>query len=345
LKISLGPESFSEQQLSDEGFSDLIDSQLPRPTLTEVDISDCFTSAITAKTILNFVKLQTVVKLHVMWSHFIWMDLSIRFLSRDFVQNHAVKVLTVKFGYDSFENSKYFNADQGAINFVTKVFPSLSEFRIFNLCELENEREVELLRNVFGDKIKCVSIKKCKNLNLVSKMVPNVEHMDLGILMCPDTSNIVFDRLVSLTIQKEMFAIECSFMLDMLSLCTAIKVYKVYSLKIANYNEDALIQLFSSKRHLQKLETFSLNFRTSTSITSRLVHFLISTCPNLERLENLLTWKIDDIDLDMLANQGKMVMFARKNHWSLPWKTEDGLMFDVDSCSSGGSEGDFYDNR
>ena len=102
LRVSLGPESFSEQQLSDEGFSDLIEYQLARPSLREVDIADCFTSAVTAKTILNFAKLQTVVKLHVMWSHFIWMDLSIRFLGRDFGHNHAIKVLSVKFGFDNF---------------------------------------------------------------------------------------------------------------------------------------------------------------------------------------------------------------------------------------------------
>ena len=64
LSISLGPESFSEQQLSDEGFADLIESQRVRSSsLREVDISNCFTSAVTAKTILNFSKLESVSRL------------------------------------------------------------------------------------------------------------------------------------------------------------------------------------------------------------------------------------------------------------------------------------------
>ena len=347
LRVSLGPESFSEQQLSDEGFSDLIESQLARPSLREVDIADCFTSAVTAKTILNFAKLHTVVKLHVMWSHFIWMDLSIRFLGRDFVHNHAVKVLSVKFGFDNFENSRYFNADQGAINFVSRVFPSLDELRIFNLCELETQEEIENLRDTFGDKIKTVSIKKCKNLKVISQMVPNVEKLELGILMCPDTSGVAFEKLAELEIHKDMFAIEFQFLLDMLAACTQIRVFKVCALKVANYQEEVLIQLFTSKKHLQKLEIFSLNFRTSSPITSQLVHFLVSYCPNMEKIENLLSWNLDDLDLSLLASHGKSVMFARKNHWSLPWKTEDGSLHDVESGPGDGQGGvgDLFDNR
>jgi len=348
LRVSLGPESFSEQQLSDEGFSDLIEFQLARPTLREVDIADCFTSAVTAKTILNFAKLQSVTKLHVMWSHFIWMDLSIRFLGKDFVHNYAVKVLTVKFGFDNFENSRYFNADQGAINFVSRVFPSLDELRIFNLCELTTEEEILNLRDTFGDKIKSVSIKKCKNLKVINQMVPNVEKLDIGILMCPDTSGVTFDNLTELSIHKDMFAIEFKFVHDMLAVCTQIKVFKVFSLKVANYDEDLLIQLFSSKKHLTRMEIFSLNFRTSSPMSSRLVHFLVSTCPNLEKIENLLSWNLDGLDFDLLASHGKSVMFARKNHWSLPWKTEDGVLHDVESGHGGGhggGVGDLFDNR
>merc|ERR1719186_828866 len=323
LRVSLGPESFSEQQLSDAGFSDLIESQLARQTLREVDIADCFTSAVTAKTILNFAKLQSVVMLHVMWSHFIWMDLSIRFLGTDFVQNQAVNVLTVKFGYDSFENSRYFNADQGAINFVSRVFPSLDELRILNLCELETEEEIENLREAFGDKIKLVSIKKCKNLRAINQM-------------CPDVTNVMFEKLTELSIHKDMFAIEFKFIHDMLACCTMIKVFKVFSLKVANYDEDLLVQLFINKKHLHKLEILSLNFRTSSPISSRFVHFLVSTCPHLEKIENLLSWNRDGLDLDLLTSQGKSVMFARKNHWSLPWKTEDGHLHDVEGATGAG---------
>lgn len=348
LRLSLGPESFSEQQLSDEGFSDLIEFQQGRPSLREVDIADCFTSAVTAKTILHFAKLPTVTKLHVMWSHFIWMDLSIRFLGKEFIQNNAVKVLSVKFGFDNFENSKYFNADQGAINFISRVFPSLDELRIFNLCELDTEEEIVNLRDTIGDKLKIASIKKCKNLKVISQMLPNVEKLDLGILMCPDTSGVVFDNLTEISIQKDMFALEFQFIYSMLSSCTKVKVFKVFALKIANYDEQELIQLFSSKKHLQNLEVFSLNFRTSSPITSQLVHFLVSTCPHLDRIETLLSWNLEGLDYDLLVSHGKSVMFARKNHWSLPWKTEDGCVHDLESDNMVGGQGgmgDLFDIR
>ena len=62
-----------------------------------------------------------------MWSHFLWIDLSIRFLGFDFEQNNDVKVLSIKFGHDSFENMRnfVFNTDQGAFSFIIKVFPDL----------------------------------------------------------------------------------------------------------------------------------------------------------------------------------------------------------------------------
>jgi len=327
----------------------LIESQLTKQTLREVDISDCFTSAVTAKTILNFSRLKSVVKLHVMWSHFIWMDLSIRFLGKDFVQNTSVKILTVKFGYDSFENSRYFNADQGAITFVSKVFPALDELSFVNLCQLETEEEVNNLRDAFGDKIKYVSIKKCKNLEVISQMVPNVERMYLEIQMSPEVSNVTFDKLVELSIHKEMFAVEFKFVHDILAVCTNIKVFKVVALKMANYDEDKLIQLITTKKHLHSLEVLSLNFRTSSPMSSNLLHFLVRTCKNLEKIENLLSWNLDGLDINLLASYGKSVMFARKNHWSLPWKTEAGCFHDVEGATGTGHGnlglGDIFDNR
>ena len=177
----MGPESFSEQQLSDEGFADLIESQrLRSSSLREVDISNCFTSAVTAKTILNFSKLKSVNRLHVMWSHFLWIDLSIRFLGVDFEQNHFVKVLSIKFGHDSFENMRHFNTDQGAIGFVSKVFPDLEELRLLNMFEFETQEEIDNLREKFGNIVKVVNMQKCRNLDQLAVMLPNVEKMELG---------------------------------------------------------------------------------------------------------------------------------------------------------------------
>ena len=64
LTISLAPESFSEQQLSDEGFADLVESQLDRgSSLQQVQLSDCYSSTISAKTVLQLSRLPTLTSL------------------------------------------------------------------------------------------------------------------------------------------------------------------------------------------------------------------------------------------------------------------------------------------
>lgn len=345
LCISLGPESFSEQQLSDDGFSDLIENQLGRLSLREVDISDCYTSAVTAKTILNFSKLSSVSRLHVMWSHFIWIDLSIRFLGADFAQNRFVKLLSIKFGHDSFENSRYFNTDQGAINFISKVFPDLQELRVHNLFELDTQEEIDKLRETFGGIIKQVSMKKCRDLSLVASMVPRVERLELGIVMSPEAKHVKFPHLTHLTVNKDMFAIDFNLIHDLLANCVSILVFKVYSLKLSHYSEDRFVHLFVSQPHLSRLQQLSLNFRSCSPVTARLVHCLAQTCPNLQRLDNLLSWNLHGLDPALLAEAGRTLVMAKKSHWSLPWRSEDGQFHDVDAGQGGGCVMDLYDNR
>ena len=57
---------------------------------------------------------------------------------------------------------------------------------------------------------------------------------------------------------------------------------QVYSLKLSHYSEDRLIQLFQSQPHLSRLQQLSLNFRSCSPVTARLVHCLAQTCPNLQ---------------------------------------------------------------
>jgi len=281
-----------------------------------------------------------------MWSHFIWIDLSIRFLGDDFAQNRAVKLLSVKFGHDNFENSRYFNADQGAINFISKVFPDLEELRVLNLFELETKEEIENLQKTFGDIIKHVSMRKCRDLSVVAAMVPMVQRMELGILMCPEVSSVTFPHLSHLVISKDMFAIDFNFIHDLLGSCVSLSVFKVFSLRLSNYNEARFINLFLNKPHLQKLVELSLNFRTSCSMSASLVNFLAHTCPNLEYLGNLLSWNLNGLDQEMLASIQKGLVMATKRHWSLPWRSEDGQMHDVDCGGLGhGCVTDLYDNR
>merc|ERR1712059_155240 len=133
---------------------------------------------------------------------------------------------------------------------------------------------------------------------------------------------------------------------DLLSNCVSLAVFKVFSLKLANYNEERFMKLFLSKTHLQKLEELSLNFRTSCPITAQFVHFLAETCPKLEYLGNLLSWNLRGLDHNLLTSSGRALVMATKSHWSLPWRSEDGRFHDVDSGAAGqGCVTDLYDNR
>ena len=61
LTIALAPESFSEQQLSDEGFADLVESQLEQGSrLQQVRLADCYSSTISAKTVLQLSRIPTL---------------------------------------------------------------------------------------------------------------------------------------------------------------------------------------------------------------------------------------------------------------------------------------------
>ena len=350
LCVTLGPESFSEQQLSDDGFADLIDSQAERerPTLKEINIANCFTSTVTAKTIINLGKVKSLEKISLMWSHFIWMDLSMKFLGKAFTENRTVKVLAVKFGFDYYESSNNFISLSKGVNLISEVFPALDEFVVVNFYELNSEEDLETLKNKFGNKIKVVNVKKCRNLKKVEEMFPLVRKLELEIYMNPQVdANLRFECLENLSINKEMFAIDFQLIHDLLSLSSHIKIFRVSAVSMANYNEEKFIRLFTEKNHLQNLESFSLVFRTSCEITKSFLYCLLDHCKRLTKIENLLSWNLQHLELERLRESGKSAMFARRSHWSLPWRGEDGRMFEVEGQQLGGTSvvsEDLFDN-
>ena len=346
LSVGLGPESFSEQQLSDDGFADLIDSQAEKRTLREINIANCFTSTLTAKTIINLGKVESLQKISLMWSHLIWMDLSMKFLGKDFTENKSVKVLGVKFGFDYYESSNNFISLSKGLNLISEVFPALEEFVVMNFCELDSEEDRETLKEKFGSKIQVVNIKKCRNLKTVEEMFPKVRKLELEIYMNPQVDpSLRFEYLEILNINKEMFAIDFQLIHDLLSLCRHIKTFRVNSVSMSNYNEEKFIQLFNEKNHLHNLETFSLIFRTSCQISKSFLFCLLENCRKLERIENLLTWSLEHLDLERLRRLGKVAMFARRSHWSLPWQAEDGRQFEVEGQHLGPVQAeDLFDN-
>ena len=333
LCVTLGPESFSEQQLSDDGFADLIDSQAERerPTLKEINIANCFTSTVTAKTIINLGKVKSLEKISLMWSHFIWMDLSMKFLGKDFTENLSVKVLTVKFGFDYYESSNNFISLSKGVNLISQVFPALEDFVVVNFYELNSEEDLETLKTKFGNKIKVVNVKKCRNLKKVEETFPLVRKLELEIYMNPPVDpNLRFECLENLCINKEMFAIDFQLIHDILSLCKHIRIIKVNAISMSNYNEEKFVRLFNEKSHLHNLESFSLVFRTSCEISHLFLYCLFENCKRIRKIENLLSWNLQHLDLDSLRQHGMAAMFARRSHWSLPWKGEDGRLFEVE---------------
>jgi len=348
LCVTLGPESFSEQQLSDDGFADLIDSQVERRTLKEINIANCFTSTVTAKTIINLGKVESLEKISLMWSHLVWMDLSMKFLGKDFSENRSVKVLAVKFGFDYYESSNNFISLSKGVHLISQVFPALDEFVVVNFYELNSEEDLETLTEKFGSKIKVVNVKKCRNLKKVEEMFPKVRKLELEIYMNPQVDpSLRFECLETLRINKEMFAIDFTLVHDILSLCSNIKTFGINSVSLSNYNEEKFIQLFNEKNHLHNLESFSLIFRSSCQITKSFLFCLLDNCRRIEKIENLLSWNLEHLDLDSLRQYEKVAMFARRSHWSLPWKGEDGKLFEVEGqhlALNNVVVGDLFDN-
>ena len=95
----------------------------------------------------------------------------------------------------------------------------------------------------------------------------------------------------------------------------------MFSLKLANYKEDRLLNLFRSKSHLQGLRELELHFRTSAPITDAVLHWLVVHCPRLERLGNLLSWDLGNLNRELVEEAGGVLVLAKKSHWSLPWRS------------------------
>ena len=68
----------------------------------------------------------------------------------------------------------------------------------------------------------------------------------------------------------------------------------------------------------------------SCEISHLFLYCLFENCKRIRKIENLLSWNLQHLDLDCLRQHGMAAMFARRSHWSLPWKGEDGRLFEVE---------------
>jgi len=340
LHISLGPESYREQQLSDDGFSDLIDIQAERGTLRELNIAECHSASVTAKTVLNLAKIPSLAILHLMLDHFKWMEISMRFLGEKFSPSKSVRTLVIKdSGRLDFRFPDLRSKD--GVNFVKALFPEVISYRIMDVWMYHGSK----LRTIFDSKIYGGSVKKVRSLTFVHEMFMDAKSLSIEIIMNPKLeAHIRFDNLQDLTVIKEMFKIEFELIHDLLRSCPCIKKFKVEATSLADYNESKFMSLFHDTPHLRALEQFSLNFRISCKISMSFLSLLLETCRQLEYVGNLLTWEVSPEDMSAVEKLGKVAMFASRHHWSLPWRAEDGTLHEHTSSVTASAAGDMFDN-
>ena len=335
LCVVLGAESFSEQQLSDDGFSDLIEKQVEHQTLRELDLSQCHSSNITGKTILYLNQLQSLDTLHVRKSHFAWMELSVKFLGDDFRSSQSLRTLSLTFDENDNEVGS-FNVDYD------KLFPRLQDVRLYNIKPWSS-----YLQNLSQNMMEMTRVCGYSTTNDLEKVVKSQLRpavMMIEIYMNPSLGqDTKFENLVDLRLTKEMFSTEFKLICDFMRACPRLKYFQVEALSLSHYDEDQFIELFHKHDHLKNLIRLSLHFRSTCSITVRFLEYILENCPLLEKIDNLLSWSVSVEDMEVVGRHDKVVMFASKNHWSLPWRCEDGTMIEIHQTPTGVMR-DMFDN-
>ena len=319
--------------------------QVERGSLRELNISDCHSASLTAKTVLNLAKVPSLATLHLRLDHFKWMELSLRFLGAEFLPSKSVRTLVIQYG-SSLLNLPL---ERNGVNLVRTVFPEVQSYRIMDIEDthiqhISGNVDDKNVQAIFDDRIHAGSVRKCRDLAVPHDFFSNAKSILIEILTNPKLEpGMEFGNLQDLFIRKEMFSIEFQLLHDLLRACPSIKKFSVEATSLQHYDEAEFLSLFTQTPHLRALEHFSLSFRTSCSITMALLSLLLDSCPRLEHVGNLLTWAVTPSDMSTLARRGKVAMFASRNHWSLPWRAEDGSLYEM-SNTPAVSSGDLFDN-
>jgi len=337
LVVIIKPESFQEQQLTDDGFLDLIDSQEKYPSLARIDLSSCYTSAVTAKAIINLEKIKTLVSLHVRSSHLHWLHLYHKLLRQTLRPNTSLTVLNVELSLYPEEIAAFFDGENSVIKILPLVFPQVGEFNLFHWAEsagvtehAEGGRTCPELETL-GFKTKVLSVDHCKKLELLPRIFPNIQKLELRDLKIhQDALTVPFGQLKVVHLIKDLLPISFQVVADIMKNSLKLTEIKVVASKIIDATDEGFVETFNQNPHLKRLEEFSITVTSGEScqLTILLVHFLLLNCSNLRRVEKLVTWNIskEDVDRDILRETGFAVVMAKRKHWSLPWKGEDGTV-------------------
>merc|ERR1711874_780992 len=141
-----------------------------------------------------------------------------------------------------------------------------------------------------------------------------------------------FENLQVLHIVKETLAISFKIIADILKNSPRLTEFYVTTTKIIDASDENFIHLFLTTPHLAMLEVFSLCLTCpdSPTITGCLAMFLVGHCPALRRVDKMVTWNIglDQLDKVKVEEAGFALVMARRSHWSLPWRGDDGTYQD-----------------
>ena len=129
--------------------------QAERGTLRELNIADCHSATLTAKTVLNLAKVPSLEILHLMLDHFKYIELSLRFLGAKFTPSQSVRTLGIKSRPNSTPSMS--ELERGGVNFVKAVFPEVNSYK---LQDVTGDQKIDNLRTIFDDKIHAGSVKK-----------------------------------------------------------------------------------------------------------------------------------------------------------------------------------------
>lgn len=358
LRIKLSPESFNEQQLSDDGFEELAKYQEHWPSLRELDIQECFSSSITSRTILSLARIETLTSLHTRSFHFSWLDLT-RKMNIDRVKpNRWLKFLSINFYPDdaeSFDAEGLISGHSEAVfarillSAIGDLFPSITELAVAGIhsdllhSAVDFDQPPAFLTESLAPRLVHLRIKKCSTLlSSVARHLPQLRSLELSYCPLEGTPSGCLDQLTVLKVSPDEYRDVVDYADLRALLIAAPRLKEFYLVNAIVYvnswagnerrlmSEAEFLDLFTAAPHLQQnLEVLSLAFSQESLLTASTVLALLARCPRLRRLENLLSWRLRGPEElgppELLLENFKMGMVcATRSHWSLHWRGEDG---------------------
>eukprot|EP00088_Acartia_fossae_P047343 TRINITY_DN5131_c0_g1_i3.p1 TRINITY_DN5131_c0_g1~~TRINITY_DN5131_c0_g1_i3.p1 ORF type:complete len:584 (+),score=79.14 TRINITY_DN5131_c0_g1_i3:43-1794(+) len=360
LEIHLLPETMKDQQLTDEGFEDLIQYQVRHPSIKEINLKECYSQSVTSRSTISLSEIPSLHTLHIRSFHLSWISLQICNSKRDtFPASTTLKNLSINFFTDGSEvmdtmkNCFDVVPEPRFVQFLLELIPLFfNRLERINLDGIHGDllpikdETLRFLKNVVS-----LRIKKLPRLLELTESLPRLQELELYYVpfstttfdeSCPSPLP-PFQSLTKLSIYKDSFrhSILLSDLKHLLHATPALRDLKIHQLTIKtkrnedldNINEDELINLFESIPHLRNLTTLHLILNDSRCLTERTLMFLLSHCPWLEDLNNLLYWNVsyDTLDVKYLTGLGYSISYGSRYHWGLPWKGDDGTVYDPEA--------------